>query len=805
MEDSVNELNDHRDIILEEEEVKVINVENKEIKKRNKKKSKRKRKSKLAKAHNNVKEKNKTEEKGEIKDKDEKEDKPIGKKLQLLLLIPLISAIFLSSIIVTGLVFITQQIWVIDTEKYIIKKEILFIENYLLTQSNLIESSLLGFYLNLHTLTEIYKKQLDGAITASKNLQDPRPINAYDTLDFAYPDTNYSEWVVGPKGYSDSLSNKFNISDAMMRSIYNSAQNHLQIGFILNEVTSLDGNGEDLMYVYPVQNMDFITKTYNYSVTCNIDESKYSTQCTDSYSYLFGGKLYILVNYENGRFFVMLNFEEDNVPMAGIYVIPENYLSIRMMNDTGYKTFACDLEGRWTLVVSDQEVESFIEENKEISIALYGTNNNSREDFRTNVLKDFNLTELNDTHRIDPEIENKTTYFSLRRLNFTTDGGVEDNYVIGTYRSEEDILKSWNSFNNDVLIIMIIQSCILAGFIIISILIALRLALVIEHRISKPIDSISKYLTKGEPALHLIEQNYNKELNTILDNLRRIEVIQKFIDPHFLMNQTMEIRIMNLEEARVLFEKIDNKRAEAIVLNLLGNLNFLDKKFPEAEKYYRAAVKALDKQLRFIEDQEKKESVLTDSEKQKIIVNDEDTEDFWFCRKSLIKDALVDQIQQLCEVIINQLKSGSNSDSLTDIRARWKEVISLQEKALQHYQDTRENSVDYFNLLIKMAEVFRLLNYYHTAKELLDIVYGDLYKLDAFKIYQVDVDIGRLRKIGIQISESGKKKNFILGNLTFEKDILLQRLFYLRGLINLDVESYHLAGRDFQLAIVNTT
>ena len=798
MEDSNNEINDNKDILLDEEP-EDVKEEEKPIKTDRKKKPRRKRKKKLSKAQKEIL-KNKTE--GE--DEKENKEKPIGKKLQLLLLIPLISAILLSSIIVIAVVFITQQSWVSDTQNYIIEKERKFIENYLSTQSNLIEASLMEFCYNLNTLTEVYKKQLDETITASENLQYPNPVNAYNTFDFAYPNTEYSEWVVGPKGYPDSVSTKFNISDALMRSIYNSAQNHLQIGFILNEVTSLDGNGEDLMYVYPVQNMDFIKKTYNYTVTCDIDESKYSPQCTESYSYLFGGNLYILVYYENGRLFVMINFEEDNVPMAGIFIIEENHLSKRMTNDTGYKTFACDIEGRWTLVVSDQEIETYIEENKEISLALYGTNDNQREDFRKLVLEMFNYTVINDTFSFDPIIDNKKTYFSFKRLNFTTDKGVGENYVVGTYRTEEDVLKSWKSFNDDVLIIMIIQSCILVGFIIISVLVALRLALVIEHRISAPIDSISNYLMKGEPALHLIKQEYNRELNAILDNLRRLEVIQKFIDPSFLMNQTLELRILNLEEARNLFERTENKRAEAIVLNILGNLRYLDKNLLEAEKYYRAAIKALEEQLTYLEGQDKKESVLNDSERKKIIVKDEDNEDFWYCRQTLIKDDLVNQTQQLCEVIISQLKSGSSSDNMTNIRLRWKEVIKLQEKALQHYQDTRENCVDYFNLLIKMAEAFRLLNYYHTAKELLDIVYEDLYKLDTFKTYQVDVDVGRLRKIGIHVNESGKKKNFLLGNLTFEKDILLQRLFYLRGLINLDVESYYLAGGDFQLAIVRS-
>lgn len=739
----------------------------------------------------------------DIKEEEEKKiDKPIGFKLQLLLLIPLLSSVLISTLIVVGTVFITQQMWVKKTEDYIIEKEVSFMENYLLTVSNQIEISLGIFYINLYTITQIFTQDLDNTIQASSNLQDPQPINAYDALDLEYPNTNYSEWVIGPKGYADSVYSKFNISDAFMRTIYASTRNFLQIGFITNEVTALDGNGENLMYLYPVENMSYISETYNYSVTCKTDVSEYSPQCTDSYSYLFGSDLYILVYYENGQLYVMLKFDEDGVPRAGVYAIPQNYLSQRLLNDTGYTSFACQSEGKWTLFVNGEDPESFIGENKEISLALFGDKNTSRENFRDYVLPNFNTTQANESHSYGVLINGALTYFSMRRLNFSTNENSEYNYVVSTYRSQSDILKNWNKFIDEVLIIMIIQSCILVGFILLSVLVALRLALVINHRISQPIESITSYLMTKEPPLHLIKKSFNEQINSILHALENIEDIEKFIDPHFLMNQTLEIRMENLEEAKAMFEKIDNKRGIALILNLQGNIKFLDKKWPEAEEYYREAMKNLEELLENIESQQKKESELAEAEKKKIFKDTSDINDFWVNRKRNVRQALVEQIQQVCEVVIINLKSGPENETISSIRGKWKEVINLQSKALQFYQDSRENCVDYLNLLIKMAEVYHVLNYYHTAKELLDIVYEELFKIDSEKIHQIDIDVGRLRKLGIQIFDSDKKKNFLVGNFTFEKDILLQKLFYLRGLINLDTEMYYLAARDFQLAIV---
>ena len=130
-----------------------------------------------------------------------------------------------------------------------------------------------------------------------------------------------------------------------------------------------------------------------------------------------------------------------------------------------------------------------------------------------------------------------------------------------------------------------------------------------------------------------------------MHDLEHIEEIEKFIDPHFLMNQTLEIRMANLDEARNLFEKIDNKRGVALILNLQGIIKFLDKKFAEAENYYREAMRNLEELLANIENQEKLESKFTEAGKVENLQRYYRHQRVLAEQKRHIQEALVEQIQ----------------------------------------------------------------------------------------------------------------------------------------------------------------
>jgi tetratricopeptide (TPR) repeat protein len=349
---------------------------------------------------------------------------------------------------------------------------------------------------------------------------------------------------------------------------------------------------------------------------------------------------------------------------------------------------------------------------------------------------------------------------------------------------------------------MIIQACIYAGFLIVTFIIAWRLALVIDHRVAVPIESISGYMKCGNPTLYMIQDSYNCQLNSILNNLRQIEIIEKMIDPLFLQDPITENRIKNLEIISELFKNIDNKRGWALVLNLLGNIKFLDKKMKEAEEHYRKALEVLELLMNELEVQEESESKLEDKEKQKLGILEDDC--YWDEKKKLVLESIKDQQLQIIFAMSTRIKeNGSGSFPLN--RKKWKEIIKLYTKVLQFYMDSKENCADFLDLLIDLAEVFQILNYYHTAKGLLDIVQVDLSQLRSNHKSKIDIDSGRLQKFGLDIKESKKKEHFSVNPEQFELDILTQKLFYIKGKLNLDKENYHKAGKDFQQAIVRST
>ena len=86
-----------------------------------------------------------------------------------------------------------------------------------------------------------------------------------------------------------------------------------------------------------------------------------------------------------------------------------------------------------------------------------------------------------------------------------------------------------------------------------------------------------------------------------------------------------------------------------------------------------------------------------------------------------------------------------------------------------------------------MAEVFQILQYFYTASELLKMVGEELCKLDRENRGEIDVDVNRLRRIGIDVVEANSGlQQFQVREVTFEKDVLMQRMLYRRAMIERD-------------------
>ena len=143
--------------------------------------------------------------------------------------------------------------------------------------------------------------------------------------------------------------------------------------------------------------------------------------------------------------------------------------------------------------------------------------------------------------------------------------------------------------------------------------------MIISYRVTIPVDSITNYLKceNQDPPLYTIQKSFNSQINSIIESLKHIEDIEKFIDPSFLLIHDYNLKKENLTSAKKLFESIQHKRGVSIVCNLLGNAEFAKKKYKEAENYYQESLSSLEDLLKEIEEQEKQEKELARENKGK--------------------------------------------------------------------------------------------------------------------------------------------------------------------------------------------
>lgn len=713
--------------------------------------------------------------------------RPIGRKLQMVLLIPLVLGIIICTIFVIAIVFISQSEWLDKTKTYIKDKELDFMQTFAEAVANQMQSILSNQWFYMNFVSQIYRKTFNGEIYPAANLEAATRINAQDTFDYTnFPDYENSVYIKA----QDDPTVDFDIVDAFMRVIIQSTNITQQIGIIEESL--------QLEYLYPLQNMSFIKGSFNNSGICGLDTEDYNPICTEAYTILLNGTQTknFIVYYQDGQLVMQNKFDYG----AGISRLDQNYLLDMVATNSDYDIFAMEYLGLWTLFVSDKQPEEFSGDNKFIYEALYGTNDNAKADFQVNIMPLLeNFTDITSAS-ISNLIAGTNMFFGFSNINMTISGDNEPSYLVGVSRSEGDILASWDDFIVDLLKITIIQACIFGIFFILTLVTAWRLAMIIVHRVTQPLESITGYLSNNEPALHTIQKSFNSQINSILENLRRIQIIENFIDPSFLLNPVFDTRLKNLETAKDLFESIDNKRGTSIIYNLLGNAHFIKGKNRDAEDCYRKALFCLEELLKEIESQEKEESSLTEVEKTQLRNKRDDFKESWADEKKFVKDAICERLQQICMAL--NMKYKGESENLSEMRNKWKELIKLQTRILQHYESSRDNYIRYLKLLIDMSEVYQILQYFHTSYELLEIVSEELWKLDIEKKIEVDIDVNRLRKIGIDISETDKNAHFHVKNITFEKDILMQRMLYRRGMIELDNDKYQKAALDFTLALV---
>jgi tetratricopeptide (TPR) repeat protein len=181
----------------------------------------------------------------------------------------------------------------------------------------------------------------------------------------------------------------------------------------------------------------------------------------------------------------------------------------------------------------------------------------------------------------------------------------------------------------------------------------------------------------------------------------------------------------------------------------------------------------------------------------------------WDAEKAKVLAMITDRIQQICYTKTTILEKSQ--EAINKLRGEWKSVIDFHTRCLQYYISTSSNYISMLKVLIDIAYIYHKLQYFHSALELLDVIYEEISKINSEYVENnkndkgitIDIDIARLKRLSIKVKDcDGRQFYYNVSGITFEKDIIMQTVMYRRALIYLDMEKYYEAVFNFTLAVV---
>ena len=549
----------------------------------------------------------------------------------------------------------------------------------------------------------------------------------------------------------------------------------------------LDGGFE---FRYPARNMSALLK-------CK-DDSKYDPIKTKVFKSHLHGKINLM--HECGTFSVSFGFKYG---LVAFYINSLNFH--QSVLNSFFEESLVDL----IYIISTSSLSNTLflstsrnHYNSTLCLGLFENDEKLQEECEKN-----GESVLNETKTVIMTGFNSVYMGSFLPLNITGNAAntsFEDfgRYIIGILKNERLILEGLNNIIEDILDIIFFQMSIFIIFILLSIFVALRLSRVISDRIFSPISIISKILSKKATESETLSL-YNREVNQVIEYLNLLTSFENFIDPSFLLNPNLHMRIKNLNEAFEFFSKIKNYRGMSITKNLIGNSFYSLKNYEMAKDAYMSALVNSEKLLKKVEKIEKSHEALNSSESSLMRKRTGRNKRNWEDQKIFLKANINDRKEQLCMTLESQFIYFIEENSLS--RKKLKEINKYQLEVLEYYISTRTHFFRMIKVLLSMAKIFEFLKYFHSALQLLEVVKDELVKIKLGQVIEVDIDITRLRSIGISIKleeTSSNTKHFILNSVTYEKDILLQEMFLRRGRILLKLDKLQQAAHSLTSAIV---
>lgn len=542
--------------------------------------------------------------------------------------------------------------------------------------------------------------------------------------------------------------------------------------------------------------MSYIQGNHDFKSTCDKSDVPYDSECSRTYYDTKDKSVsdQMMVYYENFLINSFLDQGEEEGVLSTYYLSDIFEKVMNIYED--YTFFLTHETGTYVLARNKDPISEYV--GMPLWNALFPDDSSLSEAVELDVVPTYVNDEIE-----SQEISgiNSVYYIGASHVVVNVNRTITDKKLIaGAMINDNSLLADWDDLLVDINKTIIIQMAIFIAFLLLTLVTAWRLSKTITSRIIAPIGLIESYL-RGEKSLEEIKDDYNLEVNQILNYLELLETVEKFIDPNFLLHPKHEERIKNLKEARHLFKKITNKRGLAITNNLIGNSCFQTRDYPSAVKAFKKALTSIEELKQDVEKQEEEEGKLTEEEKRTLMQKTGKAVEGWENEKKFLSDNVAERILQLCMAKIALLDDDDTVERW-EKRAEWKEVMALLTRALQHYIDTRSQFIRVVSILIQISYVFQNIQYYHSAIELLEIVSDEIWKIESNN--KVDIDITRLRRVGVNVKESQhmRGQQFTIDNVTFERDILQQRALYRRGMILKENDKIQEAGLAFTMAIV---
>ena len=206
---------------------------------------------------------------------------PLGRKLQLILLTPLTIALVVSTVFVIVIVMVSQSNWLSNTKTHVMDNEESFMYSLSQIIGNDVKSSVCNSWYYIYLMSELLLGVNSSSILASPALSAIQALSMASPMRFQ--NTRTWTYQCGSPAYTGNsitdLLSSLRVPDVFMRNTYSSIEDLHQIGFLIAQ-----GN---YLYLYPLQNMDYIFNTYNNSATCpGSTSTAYSPVCTQEYSML---------------------------------------------------------------------------------------------------------------------------------------------------------------------------------------------------------------------------------------------------------------------------------------------------------------------------------------------------------------------------------------------------------------------------------------------------------------------------------------------------------------------------------------